>query len=442
MKLKLIFIGLLLVTTAFICRGQWTDTESGATGIFRAIKFKNQSDGFILGHEGIVMKTTNQGQSWTNQPNDLNADIFDFKFINDTLIYAYGSGMIYVSTDFGASWEEKSPLPSGARMAYFLDKDTGFAGGNIYGLYRTDNGGNTWSIIWDHPADNVTYCEVNVMDFINDSVGFACGRGFVTGEGIFGFIIKTVNGGLNWSVVFGSSPEYDVLNPVDIKMVSDSLIIAVGENFNLLRSDDSGETWSVVSFVSPDSASWDAVTATSMYAFCQDTVFVIGETTAWLTKSGCNSKRKILRTTDGGQSWIVQFFDVVIPCYDTPLLNDITFINDTVGISVGNDLILRTTNLGGDTHIPDTVVYRGIEDLSQDQSGIIIFPNPTKGLLTIELNSGDYEILDIFTLSGTIISTLRLSKINAVDLTPFSSGLYILKFFGKQTCYRRIIKTW
>ncbi|MBL7112789.1 MAG: T9SS type A sorting domain-containing protein, partial [Bacteroidales bacterium] len=298
-----------------------------------------------------------------------------------------------------------------------------------------------WTIIWDHPADNVTYCEVNAIDFINDSTGFASGRGLIAGGGGFGFIIKTIDRGLNWSVVFGSSPVYDVTNPIDIQMVGDSSVIAIDDDFDLLRSDDSGETWSIVSFINPDTISCD-VTATSMYAFCPDTVFVIAETTAWLTKSGCNSKRKILRTTDGGQSWIVQYFDVVIPCYDTPLLSDITFINDTVGISVGNDLILRTTNLGGDTHIPDTVIYGGIEDRPRDQSGIMIFPNPTTGYLTIELNTGDYEILDIFSLSGTIIRTLALNKINVIDLTPYSSGLYILKFSGKQTCYHRIIKTW
>ena len=131
MKLKVIFIGLLLITPVFICRGQWIESELEPTGVFRAVKFINQTDGLILGHEGLVMNSTDKGKSWTNQPNDLNADIFDFQFINDTLIYAYGSGMIYVSTDFGASWAEKSPLPSGARMAYFLGKDTGFAGGTI-----------------------------------------------------------------------------------------------------------------------------------------------------------------------------------------------------------------------------------------------------------------------------------------------------------------------
>ena len=112
MKLKIIFIGLLLITPVFICSGQWVGSEPEPTGVFRAVKFKNQSDGLILGHEGIVMKTGDQGESWTLLPNDLEVDFFDFQFINDTLIYAYCADMIYISTDFGASWTEKFSLPS------------------------------------------------------------------------------------------------------------------------------------------------------------------------------------------------------------------------------------------------------------------------------------------------------------------------------------------
>jgi photosystem II stability/assembly factor-like uncharacterized protein len=424
------------------CHGQWVEYQPETEGIFRSVKFKNQSEGLILGHDGMVMITSDRGESWTILPNDLDEDFFDFQFINNTLIYAYAPGMIWLSADFGTSWEEKSALPSLARMAYFLDQDTGFAGNNIYGLERTDNGGSTWYAIWDHPADNVTYCEVHSMDFTNDLVGYAGGSGRTVGGGGFSFIIKTVDGGSHWSEVFGISSD-TISHPVDIQCVNGSVICAVDEDFDLLRSIDAGETWSVEKFIDPDRRGVQAdITATSIYALSKDTIFVTGETTVWLLKSKCFSKRKILRTTDGGKQWINQFFEEgEFPECGTPLLGNITFVTDSTGFCPGYNLILRTINRGGDIHMPDTAIHGSIEDLTWDESGILIFPNPTSRCLTLELNTGNFDKLDIFSLTGTLIRTLPLRRINTIDLAPFSSGSYILKFSGKSTCYKRILIT-
>jgi len=442
MKSKLIYLGLLLFTLGVICNGQWTEIDPDTLGVFRAVKFNNQTDGLILGRDGVVMKTTNQGESWKHLRNDLNVDFFDFQFMNDTIIYAYGSDKIYMSTDSGNSWTEKSSLPSGAQFAYFLDPEIGFAGGNISGLRRTNNGGSTWSIVWIYPGENVSYSEQNDIDFINDSVGFACGRAWKSGVGGFGNIIKTVDRGMTWSIAFESSTAYQVTHPINIQILNNLFVIAIDDNFDLIRTENFGETWSVVSFVEPDPGTWYGMTATSMYSLNLDTILVSAETTVWLVKSGCDSKRKILRTTNGGQNWIVQFLEVVdFQDCGTPLMNDLTFINDTVGIAIGNNLIMRSTNLGGDVHIPDSIIFKGIENHSLTQSGIKIFPNPTSGNLTVEINNGEYSELDVYTLSGKKIKTLQLNKINTIDLTTYPAGLYILRFSGKKIYYHRIIRT-
>ena len=442
MKSKLICFGLLVFALDVVCKGQWTKIDTDTPAVFRAVKFKNQTDGLILGNDGIVMKTTNQGESWEHLQNDLNIEFFDFQFMNDTMIYAYGSDKIYMSTDFGDSWTEKSSLPSGAQFAYFLDLETGFAGGNISGLRRTNNGGSTWSIAWIHPGDNVSFSKQTDIDFLNDSAGFACGRVLKSGLGFFGNIIKTVDRGLTWFIAYESPTAYQVTHPIKIKILNDLFVIVIDDDFNLIRSVNSGETWSVVSFVDPDPETSYGITASSMYSLNLDTILVSAETTVWLVKSGCDSKRKILRTTDGGQSWIVQYLEVMdFQDYGAPLMGDITFINDTVGISVGNNLIMRSTNLGGNIHIPDTIIFKGTEEHSRPHSGIKIFPNPTSGNLTVEINNGDFNVLDVYTLSGKKLRTLQLNKINTIDLTAYPAGLYLCRFSGKKIYHHCIIKT-
>jgi len=439
MKSRIIFMGLFIVVNVCVCHGQWADQAPELTGAFTTVKFLNSTEGLIVGYDGVVLRTENQGETWISMPNELDVDFFDFQFINDTLIYAYAPGEIYMSTDFGVSWTEKSGLPDNAQMAYFLNADTGFTGNNIYGLNRTIDGGDNWSPIWDHPADNVTYCEVNAMDFLNDSNGVASGRGLVVGGG-FSIVLKTQDGGQTWSEIFGSSSD-DIRHPVDIQYVDDSLICAVDDDFDLLRSNDTGNTWSVEKFNDPDGGWPSAITATSLFAMNMDTVFVSGETTMWIVKgTDCFSKRKIIQTTDGGKHWINQFFEEgeFPDCGMSPLLGNITFLNDSTGICPGYDIILRTTNGGGDTHMPDTVIHGNIEDLAWDESGILVYPNPASHYLTIELITGDFDKLEIYSLSGNFLKMMSLKRINEIDLTPFSSGAYIFKFSGEKTSYRRI----
>lgn len=441
MKSKLICLGLLLFAIGVTSKGQWTQITSDTTGVFGVVKFINQTDGLILGNDGIVMKTTDKGESWIHLANELSADFIGLQFINDTMIYAYGSNKIFTSTDFGSSWYEKSTLPSKSRSAYFLDLEIGFALGNTDGLLRTADGGLTWDSVWEHSGQDVLFSSQTDIEFVNDSVGFACGFAYKEKQFTWGNILKTTDRGKTWAMIFESPSIYQITNPIKIQVVNDSSIIAIEEDFTLIKSNDFGETWSVLPINKPDTDTWLGMTVSSMYCLNRDTIFVSAETTLWIVKSGGHSKRKILRTTNGGQEWIVQYLDIPeSQCYGTPLMGEINFINDTIGVTTGSNLILRTTNVGGNTHIKDTTIIGGVEDYSGDLDGIYVFPNPTSAGLNIELTNDDYQTLEILSMSGRKMGAYHLNQINNIDLFDYPAGIYILRFSGRKTCHHRIIK--
>ena len=176
----------------------WMPLSSGLTNNFvHSIYFTGTNTGFAVADSGIILKTTDAGNSWNIQAFDC-FYMFSVHFVNDNTGYAVGNkwvsqeqryyGDIYKTTDGGISWILKKSILLSANYigqfnsVFFIDADTGYIVGNGRNIIKTVNGGEDWT---EQPLGNLYY--LNNVFFADDNTGYAVGD--------YGMIFKTTNGG-------------------------------------------------------------------------------------------------------------------------------------------------------------------------------------------------------------------------------------------------------
>jgi len=149
------------------------------------IHFRNVSDGLISSF-GTVYKTTNSGLNWFETNVTIGfPNFYRICVADDQYAWVVGSGRVYRTTNFAASWTLTDTIPNISIFGiYFLNKDTGFAGGGGNQVFKTTDGGYNWIR---------EKTDTNSVAFIS-SVWFASNlTGWYTGG--VGRIYKTTTGG-------------------------------------------------------------------------------------------------------------------------------------------------------------------------------------------------------------------------------------------------------
>ena len=122
---------------------------------YNGILFKTSQIGFIC-RAGDILRTFDGGNTWYT--------VFDFDgfdgigklfFTSDKIGYAYGgfisdhgsSGTLLKTTDGGNSWTELTSLLECITCLSFIDNDIGYAFTYNNNIYKTINGGDSWSLV-------------------------------------------------------------------------------------------------------------------------------------------------------------------------------------------------------------------------------------------------------------------------------------------------------
>jgi hypothetical protein len=104
--------------------------------------------------------------------------------------------------------------------------------------------------------------------------------------------------------------------------------------------------------------------------------------------------------------------------------------NQTYNAIVSGVYIVRTTDINGCVNVySDGFNFSFVTGVSENNlaDGIIIYPNPTNGIVTIDpsiLVGINYEVA-IFDLVGKLV--LKEKNVSVLDLTSFENGVYIIK---------------
>lgn len=322
------------------------------------VKFLNSNTGWIVGSDGAIFKTTDQGNNWTLQlSNSLNT-LNSLSIIDSNNVFAVGdSGTILKTTDSGQNWiniksniknyEGKNNLSS----ISFPSKMIGYATGDV--TLKTTDGGKDWNnISGGLPGSNLS------VYFVSDSIGW------VTMD-ILGEIFNTSDGGKTWSVQYSTEDFHSFDYYQSIFFITDSIGFAAGGHYPgggsiILKTTDQGLNWS---YQSPD---WFGEQVNSIYFITPNKGWAV-------TSAPEDSVHTIMHTIDGGLTWISDSVD--IHCS----LNSVYFTDSLTGWAVGNNGIILKTITGGVTSIKGNFSYRHPDRYSLSQN----YPNPFNPITTI-----------------------------------------------------------
>jgi photosystem II stability/assembly factor-like uncharacterized protein len=273
--------------------------------------------GYVCSSSGIVLKTTNGGGNWIIQVAGDTRSLWTICAI-DTLRVSGGgfAGKLVYTTDGGSSWLSAAGASVNANKIKFINNNKGFLASDG-GLYKSTNGGVSWSRINDLNVGS------SVPQVTNISFPIAT-KGFVSGGKML--LAKSSNEGESWRRTIVHA---DFLN-VYFKDEQDGLI----NSSNLIyTTNDGGQTLdTLLTFPYNEIYSMDAMAFSDIY-----TGFI-----------GTTSLR-IYKTSNSGLSW---YRTNIIGLTDTVgTISKIFFLNTNIGWAVSTDGRIFKTSDRGDNWI-------------------------------------------------------------------------------------------
>lgn len=317
---KIYIIALLLIFPQMLLYSQWkkiTDIPKPYDDAYYLDVYfleSNPNFGWACGKNGVVARTSNGGTSWDVSiiPNAYQLE--SIHFVNEKVGYTSGlysggntTSAIFKSTDGGRSWTNVSPIGKiDVWGTYFLNENLGLTIGggcdNEQQFYRTTDGGKTWRVTRKNQFNT------GLSDLVIDN---KTGIGYAVSSG---WLWKTSDFGLNWDL-FSNTGDNDWQE--EITFLGNSFLLPYstgctgGSGGGGARfSTDLGKTWRQSNFGIP------------MFG-----TYLHNATTGWVV----GWQRNIHYTDNAGLTWQKKVCGIP----NNADLDDIWFINDTLGFLVG-----------------------------------------------------------------------------------------------------------
>ncbi len=390
------------------------DTNAGR---YEDMYFVDSQTGYIVSYTGKVYKTTNGGNNWINLFNNLNQALRSTGFFdgNTGIIGTLDSNnVLFRTTNGGTNFTEISTniqgtIPKGICGISIVNSTTAFACGRYdspANLIKTTNAGLNWISI---PVDTSLARSLVDCHFWSADSGFVVGgyssiNQYYTGNSV---ILKTTNGGLNWTRVYQSTRTNEWCWKIQFvnRQLGFSSIERFGTPTFILKTINGGLNWQEISL--PNNI------------VNLEGIGFVNEQTGWVGGWGFTYNEPTYETTNGGANWHLAGWGIN--------MNRVRFISDTLAYAVGKTVYKYTREPIGiqqiSTEIPKSfVLYQN-------------YPNPfnpnTK--IKFEIPKSSFVTIKVYDALGREITTLADENVNAGiyslnwDADEFPSGIYFYK---------------
>ncbi len=220
----------------------WRAVPSGTDRDLNAVRFFDPRAGFVVGDGGTILRTTDGGESWQTLASPVSRNLLAIGLAAprggnrmDAGVIVGDGKLVLRSTDQGSTWREVSlPGPTDDLIyAEFPEPSVGYIAG-LQTIWQTTDMGQTWSIVIGGDRAQRPPADPLGFSFPSRNVGFMVG--------LHGQIFRTNDGGATWSQQ--NSRTRAALR--DVHFLDNDIGYVVGDSGTLLLTTNGGENWSAV----------------------------------------------------------------------------------------------------------------------------------------------------------------------------------------------------
>lgn len=402
---------------------------------------KNTHVSCVVGINGIILTNLAGSDNWNNASTSNTVDLSSIFFTDENTGYMCGTtywgneGVVLKTSDAGNSWSKYYPGTQGLQSVFFVNSDIGYISGRNSTVIKTSDGGNSWNLLSipttsDYYLGSIFFTDVNT--------------GYVLGTYYNSFVlIKTTDGGVSWNIILdGYDKGYNSMFFTD---QNTGYIVGYDEfwlAWKLLKTTDGGASWSTTNFgfYNPLYAVYFTDKNTGFIGGLDQIIKTTDGGKTWV-KTSCpvsgyfssfffptsnigyalGSGGTILKTDDSGDNW------KQLPIHSNKSFSSVFFTSKNVGYVIsGGETVLKTINGG-----------TGIDKEIQNYP-LQIYPNPASDKIIIEipksLISGSiHAFISIHNAIGQIVTAKTTREMKTeIDVSSFSEGIYIISLKTKE----------
>lgn len=292
--------------------------------------FTSGKIGHVVGLNGIILKTTDGGQSWNIKltSNVIPSNFLRVTFVTKNLGFATRAhSELYRTIDGGETWTRTGFNADAGYSIHFVNENVGFVAGEHGAIHKTTDGGVTWD--WVGFDGRIWANDINSIFFVNEKHGYA--------TGMRGRIIRTFDGGATWEQY---SVTYNQISQLEFPSQTTGYALLWN---SILRTENGGRDW--------------AKTANPEVSYISGIDFVTNEIGYAAGGGSSGNVYNIYKTSNAGATWLLQ---------SKPQIGDIRkiyFINENVGFATAGGTA-KTIDGGQTWTIVSSTQFRCIQFVS------------------------------------------------------------------------------